>query len=166
MILFKPLVPLLLRHTYTNKTDRQHRKRGRQSTHICMSMCARTHTHTPGLPMTNRLRVFDTLELNSSPLSFPCAWNWPSKLASEGCVYFLKFSTVRRPEKVGTVSPSSDTCTTHMTLVKVPCCQLSYIPYVFKHCDLLVLKIMILWETVCITLYSQNLSLPSWLVKD
>ena len=44
------------------------------------------------------------------------------------------------PEKVGMVSPSSDTGTTHVTLVKVPCCQLSHIPYVFKHCDLLVLK--------------------------
>ena len=31
-----------------------------------------------------------------------------------------------------------------------------YIPHVFKHCDLLVLKIMILWEAMCITLYSQN----------
>ena len=31
-----------------------------------------------------------------------------------------------------------------------------YIPHVFKHCDLLVLKIMILWEAVCITLYGQN----------
>ena len=62
---------------------------------------------------------------------------------------------MHHPEKVGTVSPSSDTGTTHVTLVKVPRCQLFYIPCVFKHCDL-VLKIMILWETVCITLYSQN----------
>ena len=38
-------------------------------------------------------------------------WNWPSKLASEGCVYFLKFWTMCQPEKVGTVSPSSDTST-------------------------------------------------------
>ena len=48
---------------------------------------------------------------------------------------------MHQPEKVGTVSPSSDTGITHMTLVKVPCCQLSYIPYILKHCDLLVLKI-------------------------
>ena len=61
-----------------------------------------------------------------------------------------------QPEKVETVSPSSDTGTTHVTLVKVPCCQLSYIPYVFKHYDLLVLRIIILWKAVCITLYSQN----------
>ena len=61
-----------------------------------------------------------------------------------------------QPEKVGTVFPSSDTGTTHETLVKVPCCQLSYIPYVFKHCDLLVKKIIIMWEVMCITLYSQN----------
>ena len=46
---------------------------------------------------------------------------------------------MRQPEKVGTVS---DTGTTHVTLVKVPCSQLRYIPYVFKHRDLLVLKIM------------------------
>ena len=51
---------------------------------------------------------------------------------------------MHQPEKVGTVSPSSDTGTTRVILVKVPCCQLSYIPYVFKHCDLLVLKIIIL----------------------
>ena len=63
---------------------------------------------------------------------------------------------MHQPEKVGTVRPSSDTGTTHVTLVTVPCCQLSYIPYVFKHCDLLVLKIIILWEAVRITLYSQN----------
>ena len=29
------------------------------------------------------------------------------------------------------------------TLVVVPCGQLSYIPYIFRHCDLLVLKIII-----------------------
>ena len=63
---------------------------------------------------------------------------------------------MRQPEKVRTVSPSPDAWTTHVTLVNVPCCRLSYIPYVFKHCDLLVLKIVILWEAVCITLYSQN----------
>ena len=62
---------------------------------------------------------------------------------------------MRQPEKVGTVSPSSDTGTTHVTLVAVPCCQLS-ISYVFRHCDLLVLKIIILWKAVCVTLYSQN----------
>ena len=95
--------------------------------------------------MTLGLRVFDELEPN-----------WPSKLASEGWVYFLKFCTMRKPKKVGTVFLSSDTSTTHVILVKVQCCQLSYIPYVLKHCDLLVLKIIILWEVVCITLYSQN----------
>ena len=96
------------------------------------------------------------LNQNSPPLSLSCAWNWPSKLASEGCVYSLKFCTMCQPEKVGTVSPSWDTDTTRVTLVAVPCCQLSYIPYVFKHCDLLVFRIIILWEAVCITLYSQN----------
>ena len=54
------------------------------------------------------------------------------------------------------VSPSSDTGTTYVTLVKVPCCQLSYILYIFKHCDLPVPKIVSLWEAVCVTLYSQN----------
>ena len=49
--------------------------------------------------------------------------------------------------------PSSDT---YVTFIAVPCCQLSYIPHFFKHSDLLVLKIMILWEAVCITLYGQN----------
>ena len=56
---------------------------------------------------------------------------------------------------MGTVSPSSDTGTTHVTLLKVPCCQVSYLPYVFKHCDQ-VLKNIIFWEAICITLYSQN----------
>ena len=31
-----------------------------------------------------------------------------------------------------------------------------YIHYVFKHCNLLVLKIILLWEAACTTLYSQN----------
>ena len=70
------------------------------------------------------------------------------------CAYFLKFCTVHQPEKVGTVSPLPDTGTTRVTLVKALCCQLSYIPYVLKHCDLLVRKIIILWEAVCITVYS------------
>ena len=116
------------------------------------------HSYTqpaPGLPMTLDLCVFDALELKFTPSSLFWAWNWPSKLASEGCVYFLKFCTMRQPEKVGTVSSSSDTGTTHVTLVKVPCCQLSYKPYVFKHCDQ-VLKNIIFWEAICITLYSQN----------
>ena len=52
--------------------------------------------------------------------------------------------TVCALEKVETDSPSSDTGTTHVTLVKVPCCRLSYIPYVFKHCDRLVLKIKLM----------------------
>ena len=54
------------------------------------------------------------------------------------------------------VSPLLDTGTTHVTLVAVPCCQLSYIPYVFKHCDLPVQKIIVLWKAMSITLYSQN----------
>ena len=74
-------------------------------------------------------------------------------------------------KKVGTVSPSSDTGTTHLTLVKVLCCQLSY-TYFFKHCDPLVLKIV--RSCVHYTLqskpkyYIQNkiLSLNSWLVKS
>ena len=78
-----------------------------------------------------------------------------------------------QPEKVGTVPPSSDS-TTHVTLVKVPCCQLSYIPYIFKYCEFLVLKITkIVRSRVHYTLrskskyYIQNtiLSLQSWLVK-
>ena len=63
---------------------------------------------------------------------------------------------MHQPEKGETISPLSDTGTTRVTLVKVPCCQLSYIPHDFKHCDLLVLKIIILWEAMCITLYSQS----------
>ena len=106
------------------------------------------------LPMTHGLRIFGVLEPKFSSFR-SCAWNGPSKLASEGCVYFLKFCTMQQPEKVGTVSPSSGTGTTHVTLVKVPCCQLSYLPYVFKHCDQ-VLKNIIFWEAICITLYSQN----------
>ena len=77
-------------------------------------------------------------------------------MASEGCVYFLKFCTMRQPEIVGTVSPSSDTGTTHVTLLKVPCCQLSYKPYLFKHCSLLGLKIITVRSRVHHTFYSQN----------
>ena len=49
---------------------------------------------------------------------------------------------MRQPEKNGNRFPlvrhrySCD-------LGKVPCCQLIYITYVFKHCDLLALKIII-----------------------
>ena len=46
---------------------------------------------------------------NSPPSRLPCAWNWPSKLASEGCVYSLKFCAMLQPKKVGMVSPLSDT---------------------------------------------------------
>ena len=93
---------------------------------------------------------------NSPPSGLSCAWKWLSEWASEGCDYSLKFCTVRQAEKVGIVFPLSDTGTTHVTLVTVPCCQLSYIPYVFKHCDLLVPKMIIAWEAMCITLYSPN----------
>ena len=44
---------------------------------------------------------------NSSPSSLWCAWSWPSKLASEGCVYSLKLRTMRQ---LG--SPLSETGTT------------------------------------------------------
>ena len=90
---------------------------------------------------------------NSSPSSLSCVLNWPSTLASEGCVHSLKFCNTRQPGKAETVSPSSDT---HVTLVAVPRCQLNSIPHVLKHSDPLVLKIIRLWEAVCITLYSQN----------
>ena len=43
-----------------------------------------------GLPMTHGLRVFDVLEPKFTPSSLSCAWNWPPKLGSEGCVYNLK----------------------------------------------------------------------------
>ena len=43
----------------------------------------------------------------SPPSSLSCAWSWPSKFASEGCVYSLKFCTVRQPVKVGTCSVSN-----------------------------------------------------------
>ena len=104
--------------------------------------------------MTYGLHVFLALEPKFTLVKFVLCVIWPSELANEECV--RKFCIVRQPEKVGTVSTSSDTGTTYVTLVKVPCCQLTYIPYVFKHCDLLVLKIIISWEAVCITLYSQN----------
>ena len=90
------------------------------------------------------------------PLQVCQVWIWLSKFTSEEWVYFLKFCFMLQPKKVGTVSPLSDAGTTHVTSVKVPCCRLSYIPYVFKRCDLLILKIIILWEAICIKLYSQN----------
>ena len=66
---------------------------------------------------------------------------------------------MRQPEKVETASSSSDkgyhacdlgksaTLSAHLYTL---CFQ------VFKHCDLLVLKMIILWEATHITLYSQN----------
>ena len=39
------------------------------------------------------------------PLRLYCAWNWPSKFPSEGCVYSRKFCTVRQTEKSGNSSP-------------------------------------------------------------
>ena len=91
-------------------------------------------------------------------------------MASEGCVYSLKFYTLRQPEKAGTVSPLSDTGTTHVTLVAVPCSQLSYISYVFKHCDLLVSEIYDIARSLVQSKakhYIQNkiFSLSSWLLK-
>ena len=117
------------------------------------------HVRNPyGLLVMHGLHIFEALELKFTPFKFVLCVDWLSKLASEGCVYFLKFCNIRQPEKVGTVSPSSDTGTTHVTLVAVPRCQLSYIPHVFKRCDLPVLKIIILWEAMCITFYRQNLN--------
>ena len=121
-----------------------------------MTSCPADPLETQGSQWRMVCASLTHLNQNSPPLSLSCAWNWPSKLASERCVYSLKFCTMCQPEKVGTVSPSWDTDTTRVTLVAVPCCQLSYIPSVFKHYDLLVLKMIILWEAVCITLYSQN----------
>ena len=80
---------------------------------------------------------------------------------------------MRQPEKVGMVSPSSDTGTIHVTFEKVPCCQLSYIPCVFKHHDFLVLKIIYVRSRVHYALQSKSkyyihnkiLSVHSWLVK-
>ena len=66
---------------------------------------------------------------------------------------------MRQPEKVGTASSSSDkgyhacdlgksaTLSAHLYTLSFQ---------VFKHCDLLVLKMIILWEATRITLYSQN----------
>ena len=95
--------------------------------------------------MTYGLHVFDALELKFTPFKFVlCGIDPLTELANEGCVYSLKFCTMCQPEKVGTISPSSEMGTTRVTLKAVSCCQPSYIPYVFKHCDLLVLKIIIL----------------------
>ena len=35
----------------------------------------------------------------SPPSSLSCAWSWPSKFGSEGCVHPLKLCTVRQPGK-------------------------------------------------------------------
>ena len=80
--------------------------------------------------MMHGLRIFDALELKFTPPQVcPVHEVDPSKLASEGCVYSLKFCTMHQPEKVGMVSSSSDT---HVTLVAEPCCQLSYIYPMFS----------------------------------
>ena len=52
---------------------------------------------------------------------------------------------MRQPKKVGTVPPRQTQVlpSVAVTLVAVPCCQLSYVPYVSRYCDLLVLKIII-----------------------
>ena len=72
------------------------------------------------------------------------------------CFTFYNFALCISLKKWEQFSP----CHTRAPLMWLwlPCHAVSsvYIPYVFKHCDLLVLKIIILWEAVCITLYSQN----------
>ena len=65
-------------------------------------------------------------------------------MASEGCVYPLKFCTMRQPEKDGTVSLSSDTGATHGDFGSIAMLSAQYTLDVFKCCDLLVLKIIIL----------------------
>ena len=59
--------------------------------------------------------------LQACPVHETGPLNW--LVTSEGCVYFLNFCTMPQPEKVGMVSPSSGTGTTHVSLVKVPCRQ-------------------------------------------
>ena len=49
--------------------------------------------YNPQLPVKHSLHIFDSLEPKFTPSSLSCAWNWPSKFASEGCVHPLKLCT-------------------------------------------------------------------------
>ena len=128
-----------------------------------------SHLWCPGLfPMTHSLHIFGVLVLKFTPFKFVLSveltlWIWQ---CSEGWIRPLKLCTVHQPEEVETFSPSFITHvpkTRHVwttfasvrqqvppsvavILVAVPCCQLSYIFYVYRHCDILVLKTIILHQ--------------------
>ena len=99
-----------------------------------------------GPPMMHSMCVFDALEPKFTPFKFILCVELTLWLAGVGCVYSLKPFTMVRLKKLEQFPP----CQTQVllsvavTLVAVSCCQLSYIPYVSRHCDLLVLKIIIL----------------------
>ena len=117
--------------------------------------------NTRGLPMTHSLHIFEALELKFTPSTLSSAWSWPSKFASEGYIHSLKLCAVHQPEKVGMSSVSNllqlrirhaqihnrwtqvPLHSMTVTLIAVLYRQLSYISYIFRHFDLLVLKIII-----------------------
>ena len=114
----------------------------------------------PGLPMTHSLLIFDALKPNFT--LFVCIVRGidPLNFRVRGVFTLENFVLCVRLKKVGTAPPLSDTGTTHVTLAAVPCCQLNCIPYIFKHCEFLVLKIRIQREATCITLHSQKPNTP------
>ena len=74
------------------------------------------------------------------------AWSWPSKLASDGVLTLWNLVLCFSLKKWEGFPPRQTQVLLSLavTSVAVPCCQLSFIPCVFRHCDPLVLKIIML----------------------
>ena len=116
---------------------------------------------TPGLPVTHRLHIFDALKIKFTPFNVFCAWTWPSKFNREGCIHPLKTFYNKSAWKWGNsflvlcalvVTHYIQEPNTHrFTSVRqcgcdLPCSAMlsaQDIPYIIRHCDLLVLKIII-----------------------
>ena len=90
--------------------------------------------------MTLGQPVFDALEPKFTPLQV-CPVRGVDLLNCDGCCYSLKLCTMHKPEKVGTVSLSSDNSGYDLASGAM---QFSYnIPHVFRYCNIPVLTIVI-----------------------
>ena len=129
----------------------------------------RAGDHYSGLPVMHSLFVSDVLE-PKSPIPHPPS-SFPSEVCSEGCIQSLNsvlfvilikwervfclfvwlFFSVRLYFDRNLLHPRAKHAQ-KIRLIKTQCgcalgssacCQFSYIPYIFRHCDLWVLKIFI-----------------------
>ena len=141
------------------------------------------HNHTlreSRAPSHKQLAVFDTLEPKLS--SFKFVLNWHSKFTSEACINPLKLHKVRKPEKWEQFSNPLNALVViflqlhkftpvwrsmAVTVIAVPCCQLSYIPHIFWHCNLLDLEITsnVMKRNWRLRIILQTVTVEAWLWK-